>query len=152
MKRILVAFAFVLTTGIVTLANARATDSSVARATDALRPHQSIGVATEAGGNVTMPADASQARLTVSGAYLYRINSAGFADGDEILIYLPSATPANKIDVVNGATRVGSFLPLELGGAGTSYRFRGPTALWFWLNLAEGRWCLKTFVMYVVQK
>jgi hypothetical protein len=76
-------------------------------------------------------------------------------DHFEFMVYLKNATPSNKIVVVNGATPPGGsdFLPLALdavAGTGKSKQFGGPTALWFWLNLSENRWCLKAYQTYTV--
>jgi hypothetical protein len=67
-------------------------------------------------------------------------------DHFEVMVFIVNATPSNLITVVNGATPPGGsdFLPLALdtnGGDEMSDKFAGPTAMWFWLDLTNQRWC-----------
>ena len=76
-------------------------------------------------------------------------------DRFRFMVYITNAAPSAPKRVVNGATPPGStdYLPLALdavSGVGKSHTFTGPTALWFWLNLAEQRWMLESFQTYTV--
>jgi hypothetical protein len=77
------------------------------------------------------------------------------ADRKEAWVYINNATPANPVIVRDGSTPpAGSpYLPLALpaaAGVAAVMEFDGPTELCFWLNLAEGRWHLRSYQSYTV--
>lgn len=109
------------------------------------RFHQNIGAATESSGDVTMPSDASEARLSLAGNYLYRIDSDGFLDGNRVLIHITNPTAGSPRWLYDGAANVGTMYGLRLamrGGSNDLIGMKGSTTVEFWLDSTNSCWRL----------
>ena len=111
------------------------------------RIHTKIGTATESSGHVTMPADASQARVSLSTQNLTLIDSTGFLDGDHVMIHITNASSGSKKYLLDGTPPTGAFYTLRLeaeDGGPAPISMTGPTTCKFWLDTAAQCWRLES--------
>lgn len=103
-----------------------------------------FGTATVVGGTLTMPAGKRKARVT--GASVYRIDSTGFSDGDEIWLFFADATPSTtRILAANDGSATPPIYALGLppiagGSVGQNHTMRAPSLVRLWLDTTGHCW------------
>jgi hypothetical protein len=109
---------------------------------------EGIGDATIVDGIVVMPPNLHKARVTGLGA-LGRIATAGFSDGEAIMLYITDASPTHRIQIApNVSGGVGSYpicTPPKSGGDhGEFVSLYAPTTLTLWKDETGQCWRFAT--------
>ena len=101
------------------------------------RLHRNIGTATDVNGMVTMPSNASRARIAMSIPYFAGIDATGFTAGDDIMVMVTNGTLAAPIVIEDNVTCTAPFLPIRTStrdGIPEPINLEGPSTCWFWLD------------------